>query len=118
MKNLDLIVEKNQSIKIAMEKILINDLRIVFVVKKKKIIGSLSEGDILRSVFYKKNLENPVHLIMNKSYKFILKSNLNEKNINFLFTNNDILALPVVNKKLELEKIITLRSFLLKKNVL
>ena len=55
---------------------------------------------------------------MNKSYKFILKSNLNEKNINFLFTNNDILALPVVNKKLELEKIITLRSFLLKKNVL
>ena len=52
MKNLDLIVEKNQSIKIAMEKILINDLRIVFVVKKKKIIGSLSEGDILRSVFY------------------------------------------------------------------
>ena len=74
MKNADLIVEKNQSIKIAMEKILINDLRIVFVVENKKIIGSLSEGDILRSVFFKKNLENPVHIIMNKSFKFILET--------------------------------------------
>jgi CBS domain-containing protein len=114
MKNADLIVEKNQSIKIAMEKILINDLRIVFVVENKKIIGSLSEGDILRSVFFKKNLENPVHIIMNKSFKFILEKDLKEENIKFFFINNDILVLPVVNNNLELVKIITLRNFLLK----
>ena len=114
MKIDNLIIEKNQTIRIALEKILINDLRIVFVCENKKIIGSLSEGDILRSIFQKKNLENPVHLIMNKSFKFILETELNNKNIKKFFQNNDILALPVVNVKLELKKVVTLRDFFIK----
>ena len=118
MKINNLLIEKSQSIKMALEKILINDYRIVFVCDKKKIIGSLSEGDILRSIFQKKNLENPVHLIMNKSFKFILESELNDKKIKSFFSNNDILVLPVVNIKLELKKVITLRNYFIKNNSL
>ena len=71
MKNADLIVEKNQSIKIAMEKILINDLRIVFVVENKKIIenGVLL---LIRNLILEKNIINNIIKIIGVITKWII----------------------------------------------
>ena len=65
------LINKNDSIEIAIQKVSLNRRRIIFVEDKKKIIGSVSEGDILRILIYKKNLKASIKSVMNKSFKFI-----------------------------------------------
>ena len=50
------LVHKNEQLKSIIEKIVINSHRAVIVVDKKKVIGLISEGDILKSLVYKKDL--------------------------------------------------------------
>ena len=63
----------------AIEKIITNyeNERLVFIVNKKyKILGTLSEGDIIRALLVNKNIDNiKVTSIMNKSFKFMLNKN-------------------------------------------
>lgn len=107
----NLTIDKHAKIKEAVEKIILNDLRIVFVTNNEKIVGSVSEGDILRSILYTKNLENPIELIMNKSFKFF-SNKKNKKDIKKYFLDHDILVLPIVDKKLKLIDVVTYKDYL------
>ena len=49
-----ILIDFDKTIQEAIEKIILNKTRTIFVVKN-KVIGTLSEGDILRSLFEKKN---------------------------------------------------------------
>ena len=66
----------------AIEKIITNseNERLVFIINKNyKILGTLSEGDIMRALLVNKNIDNvKVTSIMNKSFKFLLKNNQTE----------------------------------------
>ena len=55
--NKTFIVQSSDKLSKVIEKILVNTHRTVFVLKKKKLIGVISEGDILRALLAKKNLE-------------------------------------------------------------
>ena len=71
--NLDnFIINTDDSLNVAIEKISLNGVRTVFVMNKKKLIGIVTEGDILRALVYKK-LESPVEKIMNKSFLYLKK---------------------------------------------
>ena len=77
-KNL-ILIDFKKNIQDALEKIILNKCRIIFVSKNRKIVGTISEGDILRSLFEKKNLQTPLKNITNKiihqiSLKKFLKS--------------------------------------------
>ena len=48
------LVSKNEKLNSIIEKILINCHRTVIVVEKKKVLGLISEGDILKALLYKK----------------------------------------------------------------
>ena len=111
MKNEKYIVDKNDSIENVISKILINNHRTVFVIDKKKIIGTISEGDVLRSLLIKKNLKSPANKIMNKAFKYIFL-NKNLKKAKNIFQNFHVSIIPVLNKKFELKEVITLKDIL------
>ncbi len=111
MKNYKYIVADTDTIENVISKILINNNRTVLVLKKKRVIGTISEGDILRCLLMKKNLKSPASKIMNKSYKYIF-SKKNIKLAKIIFHKFQLNIIPVVNKKFELLDVITLRDIL------
>ena len=54
MKKELILIEYDKTIQEAMEKIIFNKTRTIFVSKNYKVIGTISEGDILRSLYDKK----------------------------------------------------------------
>ena len=84
--------------------------RLVFIVNKDlKILGTLSEGDIVRSLLINRNIDNiQVTSIMNKSFKFLLKKDLKEAKK--LIKKFNITLIPVVTKNMRITSIIKLRD--------
>ena len=108
----EFIVAPENNISSVIEQILINGQRAVIVIKKKKVLGIVSEGDILKALIYKKKLHTKAENIMNKSFKF-LKS-YDDKKAKEIFRKHLVSFIPIVNSKMELVKIITLEQFLKK----
>jgi len=104
------LVDKNEKLDSIIEKILLNCHRAVVVVEKKKVLGLISEGDILNSLIYKKNFNATASTIMNKSFKFLEKKDfLAAKKI---FQKHLCSLIPVVNSNMILKDLITLDEFL------
>tara|TARA_S200000501_G_scaffold318826_1_gene312814 strand:- start:343 stop:690 length:348 start_codon:yes stop_codon:yes gene_type:complete len=98
----------------AIEKIITNseNERLVFIINKNyKILGTLSEGDIMRALLVNKNIDNvKVTSIMNKSFKFLLKNNQTEAKK--LMKKFNITLIPVVNKSLIIKSVIRLKDII------
>ena len=105
------IVNKEEKLESIIQKIVLNAHRTVLVVEKKKVVGLISEGDILKSLIYKKNMNATASSIMNKSFKFLLKKRYVTSKKNFSKTSSCSL-IPIVNSKMELKDLITLKKFL------
>ena len=72
LKEKKIIVNADCKIIDAIKKINASKVKILFVIdKKKKLIGSISSGDIRRSIRKKIDPKNQVNLIMCKKPKFI-----------------------------------------------
>lgn len=100
IKNLDnFILDKNSTIRSAMLKISKNQRGIIFItsgVNKKKVIGSLSDGDIRSALIKDSNLERKVFLIYNKNFKYINNIEDREQILKLLDQNYKII--PVLSK--------------------
>ncbi len=98
----------------AIEKIITNleNERLLFIFNKSyKILGTLSEGDIMRALLINKNIDNlKVTSIMNKSFKFLLKKNQSEARK--LVKKFNITLIPVVTKNLKIKSIIRLKDII------
>ena len=104
------LIDENETLDIAIKKILVNSMRTVLVqAKNKKIIGVFSEGDIIRSILQKKNLNSPAYKVMNKSFKYLLDVENNDK-AREIFIKHNISLLPVISKNFKLLNIITLKD--------
>ena len=112
MLNKNFIVKKTDSIISAIEKIELNFHRTVFVVENKKLIGCVSEGDIMRALINKKKIESSLESIMNKSFLFLEKENIKDSKKIFLSTLSAVI--PIVNKNMEIQSVLTLENFLKK----
>lgn len=106
------LVSESASLEETLRLILANSRRTVMVLaKNKKIIGTISEGDILRSILDKKNFSAPASTVMNKSFKYLI----NKKDIKVakkIFIKFNINILPVLNKNFHLLSVITLDDLL------
>ncbi len=107
MKNLKkYIVKSNEKLNFVSEKILSNNSRTVFVEEKSKIIGVITEGDILRSLIRDDSLHLFAEDIMNKSFKFLMtRDKIVSKK---LFKKFKITAIPILDKKMMIKDIIEL----------
>ena len=88
------IIYKNQSISEAITQITKSKIKILFVVdKKNKLIGSISSGDLRRSIRKKIDLNQSVEKIMFNKPKYFIKNGKYHKSL------KDLICIPVVNKK-------------------
>ena len=65
------ILNKNSSIQDALNKFRINRCRAALILEKNKVIGSISEGDIIRALITGISLHAPIIKYMNKNFKFL-----------------------------------------------
>ena len=77
-----------------------------------KMIGTLSDGDIRRSVIKGFNLESSINNIYNKKPIYIYENEIDKKKIRKIFLKKKIHLIPVVNKKKKLIKIFHLEDVL------
>lgn len=104
------LIDENENLDTAIKKILINSMRTVLVhAQNQKIIGVISEGDIIRSILQKKNLNSPAYKVMNKSFIYLLDKEDHDK-ARKIFIKHNISLLPVLSKNFKLLKVITLKD--------
>jgi predicted transcriptional regulator len=104
------LIDYNSNIIDAVYKIQQNKSREVIILSKKKVLGILSEGDILRCILKGISLHSPVSKHYNKNFKFL--NERNEKNALIYFSKYNLNIIPIVNKKFELKDIIILSKIL------
>ena len=91
------VIFKDLKIFQAINKICSSKTKILFVVdKKKKLLGSISSGDIRRSIRKKIDLNQSVKNIMFKKPKYLFKKKKIET------SNEYLICVPIVNKKKEI----------------
>ena len=108
------ILNKKSSIQDALNKFRTNKCRAALITEKNKVIGSISEGDIIRALITGINLYSPITKYMNTNFKFLEKKKKIE--INELILKYNISLIPICDKKLFLKDIIVVNQYL-KKNL-
>jgi CBS domain-containing protein len=105
------LIQETSSTNHAIELIQLNHERVVFVVNKKfRIIGTVSEGDIIRSILRNKSINTKITAIMNKSFKFLLNEDKNEAKK--LIKKFGISVIPVVTKNFKIKSLIKIRDII------
>jgi dTDP-glucose pyrophosphorylase len=90
-------LNKDSSIKNAMQALDASGLRITFVIDKyEKLIGTVTDGDIRRGLLKGLSLDDHVSHIMNTTPIFVLE-NATKQDIHDILHRSSILAIPVVN---------------------
>lgn len=111
--NYNNLIDENSTILEALKKLtsLRNISKLILFVKNKKnqIIGSVTDGDIRRSLINHKDLNKKISEICNKDFTYIDNTDVY---IDFKsqYLNNNIKILPVLNKKKHLIDIIDLKK--------
>lgn len=96
-------ISPNCSIKMAMIRINKNATGSIFITKKKKILGIVTDGDIRRYLIKNESLEVEIKFLMNKNFIFI--NSFETKNNIFKITEkfkHKIRVFPVINKNKEI----------------
>ena len=76
--------------------------KIIFIIKNKKLVGSISDGDIRRAIL-KFNIKNTkVTKIMNRFPVYINNKELSKHKIKLIMKKKNVNQIPVVNKKKEI----------------
>lgn len=71
----------------------------------KSVVGTLSQGDIIRLIYNNIQLNTPVSEIINK--KFIYTKKFDKKNIREIFKKHKINSLPLLDNKMRIINIFT-----------
>ncbi len=95
----DFIIDKNSSLRNAMRQIQRNKKNIVFITegKKSRVIASLTDGDLRRSLIKNSNLDRSVATCFNRKFKFIIDSKDREKILKLF--DQDYKLIPILSKE-------------------
>jgi len=110
----DFIISSNSTILDAVRKIELNRSRAVFIVSNEKIIGILSEGDIIRALLQGLDIHSQAQNIANISFAFMKSNDI--PNASKIMAKKNITIIPVVDHNMKLLNIISLQDVL--KNLL
>ena len=81
MLDLNILINEDQTIRTALEKINRSGLKTIIVIdKKNKFKGIISNGDVRRAILKKIRLNDSVKKIYNRSSTFLFDKDYNEKN--------------------------------------
>jgi CBS domain-containing protein len=103
-------ISQNQLIEDAIELIELNSSRCVIVINhSNKVVGVLSEGDILRAILKGVSIKSPIYNVMNPSYKYLFEKDEN-KIVELL--KKGITLIPILNNQSELQDIVVYKDFI------
>jgi CBS domain-containing protein len=85
-----------------------NERSVIVINATNKVIGILSEGDIIRALHENIDIYAPIKAILKPSFIYLKERNMAKAYT--LFKSKKILLLPVVNDNYELMEIITLKN--------
>ena len=109
MKRLDnFVIDKKSTLLMACNFIAKNKSRCVLVSDNKKIIGVLSEGDLMRALIRGASVHSKIDPFVNFNFFYLTEKNLMQAKK--IFKKNLITILPVLSKSMKLINIITLRE--------
>ena len=101
------VINERYSLKDTIKNLNKTALQVCFVTKKKIFIGTISDGDIRRALLKGFNLNDKIDKIINRKPKFILKKNLNNKNLlKKLKKNFSSHLIPILSHKGEMVDIL------------
>ena len=104
----NLFVKKSDTIKKAIIKIRSNGTRTVVVIDNKKhLLGTLTEGDIQKALLKKKNINASINSLYNQNPIKINIKKINKEKISKIFIEGQYGALPVVDSRNVVQKVIT-----------
>jgi dTDP-glucose pyrophosphorylase len=92
-----------------LEKLSQADTRTLFVLDNRKLVGTLTDGDIRRGLLGEREISDGIIHFMNKQFRSISKDDISPENL-ARFKEKDIWFLPVVNEAHEIDTIINLRQ--------
>ena len=87
-----------------------NKSRCVLIESKNKIIGIVSEGDIIRAFLMGADINSRVKDYTNLSFIFFDKKDLNKAKL--IFKKKQITLIPILNDKMKIIDLITLNEIL------
>ena len=94
------IIHKDQKLFKALKLINKNKEKTCFIVdKNRKLIGSLTDGDVRRKILNKKNINHSVYNFCNKNCVFLFKDKIKSLNLKKFFQKKKIELIPVLNSK-------------------
>ena len=97
----------------AIESIENNSSRCVIILNSsKKVIGVISEGDIIRLLLEQVNLKSPLKNVINKSFQFLNSDQKIDDNMVFDIIFRGVTLIPIINNNRELVDIIVSSDFL------
>ena len=96
----------------AIKHIQANKNRTVIVCRENKVVGIISEGDILRCLLEGGDVHSSIELWLNVNFKFL--RNYDERAALSLFRQHGITMIPVVNEDFSLNTVILLSQLLQK----
>ena len=68
---LDILIDESSSILDVLKKITKSGLGIVFVINGKKVIGTITDGDIRRKISERGSIELTLSEVVNKEFRFV-----------------------------------------------
>lgn len=110
MKNSKFTIQSSATILEAIDKISLNSYRTVIVIENSKVLGVISEGDILKSILKNIDLKANVKISMNKAFKFAKVGQ--ENKAKEIFRKHLIGIVPVLNSKMELKEILKIDQYI------
>lgn len=117
MKNSSLIIYPNQTIKVAFKLLNVSGKKCLFVVdKKKKILGTLTDGDIRKAILKNKSINEQIFNIYNTKYKFINSSQYTRTKALKILLKHKLDLLPVINSNKKIINIAELNSLIKEKD--
>tara|TARA_B100001093_G_scaffold506746_1_gene566188 strand:- start:14 stop:1072 length:1059 start_codon:yes stop_codon:yes gene_type:complete len=116
MKNLKkILIEKNKTIKDAIDLLNSTSSRIIIIADRhKKLLGTITDGDIRRALLENFEMQSLVQEIMNKNPVYSYEKTKDEIIVG-LMKKNDIQHIPIVNKKLQIVDLKVLQNLVFPK---
>lgn len=110
-------IKDNSTIAESMQALVDNGSKCLLVINnKEKLIGTLTDGDIRRSILKKKKLSSSIKNIYNKKPKYLLDTNYKISSAKKIFLKYLIDLIPIIDKDYKVVKVIRLNDVLKSEN--
>ena len=98
MKNI--LVNKNIRLFDALKKLSLSGEKTLIIINKaRKLLGTISDGDIRRNILKRNNLNNKIEKIYNKNPTYLIEGKYNKKDIKDIFLKKHFDLIPILNQK-------------------